>query len=395
MDAFTKLGRQLDERWRAAGHRASAFGSLACGALTELLADSPASGDDIARWAVASDSLPRQANQPISFGQPPITVYRGDGFYIEALYWLDGTTAIHDHAFAGAFAVLEGSSLHTTFAFDQSEFIDARIRLGSLSRENSELLAAGDVREIVAGRSFIHSLFHLDRPSVSLTVRTYADAQAYPQLEYRRPGLAMDSSFSPEAPARKLAVLDMLANTASQSFEPALHDYLRRADLLHCFRALEQTTVHASAHVHVAGGFEVVGERFAEHVPVLRGALAETVRQRNIHSRRERVHEPEQRFLLALLLNVTDRGELLNIVRERTGAEDPVEPLMQWMAALAKGGREAIGIDLDQAGLATLEGMVRGCSEDEICERYQVPRMNVAKWGMTLPRTQLLGSLLH
>ena len=37
------------------------------------------------------------------FSNFPITVYNCPEFYIELLVWTTGTTAIHQHAFSGAF----------------------------------------------------------------------------------------------------------------------------------------------------------------------------------------------------------------------------------------------------------------------------------------------------
>lgn len=394
MKAAVELGSRIDARWRDAGYRDDAFVELAQSELSRFVAAGDVSGADIATWALAVAELPRQANVPISFGQPPITLFRTDKFYVEALYWLDGTTAIHDHAFAGAFAVLEGSSLHTTFRFEQRDAIDSHIRLGNLHLADVELLHTGAVRPIIPGRSFIHSLFHLDRPSVSVTVRTYTHAASYPQLEYRRPGLALDSAFFPEGPGRRLAVLDMLANTDADRFVAALQLFLQRADLLHCFRALEQASVNPLVSGRTAAGFELVAERFGEHAATIRGAIADTVRQRNIYGRREHVHDPEHRFLLALLLNILDRRELLAMVRARTGDDDAVGRVVTWLRQMAETGPAALGIALDEAGLVVIEGTLRGWDEAEMTARG-CPPVALAKWGLTLPRTQLLRGLLH
>lgn len=394
MQPAVDLGSRIDARWRAAGYREDAFVELAHAELERFIAAGELSAADIATWAVVADELPRQANVPITFGQPPVTLYRTDKFYIEALYWLDGTTAIHDHAFAGAFAVLEGSSLHTTFAFDQADAVDSHLRVGRLSRAHAELLPSGAVRAIVPGRSFIHSLFHLDRPSVSLTVRTFTHAASYPQLEYRRPGLALDSAFFPEGPGRRLAVLDMLAKTDAERYAVALRQFLQRADLLHCFRALEQASINPAVTHCVASGLALVGERFGDHAATLHGAIADTVRQRNVYGRREHVHDPQHRFLLALLLNIPDRDELLTMVRARMGGDDAIAQVVTWLRQMAANGPHALGIALDTAGLIVIEGLLRGWDEAHMVASGG-DRLAVAKWSLTLPRTQLLHGLLQ
>jgi hypothetical protein len=37
------------------------------------------------------------------------------GTRIEALFWVDGTTSIHQHSFSGAFQVLAGKSIHSRY----------------------------------------------------------------------------------------------------------------------------------------------------------------------------------------------------------------------------------------------------------------------------------------
>src|SRR5213075_397838 len=74
---------------------------------------------DIVRWTLSADRLPKQ-NLEATFGNPPLTLYTCGGFYIQALFWLDGTTSIHDHAFSGAFTVLAGSSIHSRFEFERT-----------------------------------------------------------------------------------------------------------------------------------------------------------------------------------------------------------------------------------------------------------------------------------
>ncbi len=60
--------------------------------------------------------------------------HEGD-YFIQALTWMEGTTAIHDHAFCGAFMVLEGASLHVTYGFRTAERLaEDRLVVGDLAR---------------------------------------------------------------------------------------------------------------------------------------------------------------------------------------------------------------------------------------------------------------------
>ena len=136
------------------------------------------------------------------FGNPPITTYVGPRFFIDVYYWLDGTTTIHQHSFSGAFEVLLGGSVHSRYRFAKEREINPHFLVGQIEFNDVSLLSQGDIREIDSGSQFIHSLFHLDRPSVTITVRTYKAPGAPVQYSYLKPFLAVNP-FSTDASLTK------------------------------------------------------------------------------------------------------------------------------------------------------------------------------------------------
>ena len=48
-----------------------------------------------------AQALPEQMDVEAAFGNPPVTLFAGLRFHIDVYFWLDGTTEIHQHAFAG------------------------------------------------------------------------------------------------------------------------------------------------------------------------------------------------------------------------------------------------------------------------------------------------------
>jgi len=171
MRAIQELGDSVARAWLAADYADEAFPEIASHALreSELLRGSES---QLSEWFLTDTCLPDQ--QFREFGQPALTLYRGHKFYIELLYWLDSTTAIHQHSFAGAFGVFKGSSLHTQYDFHCDRVLSSELIVGDLIFRSSNLLTQGDVREIHPGKEFIHSLFHLERPSITLVVRTHS-----------------------------------------------------------------------------------------------------------------------------------------------------------------------------------------------------------------------------
>ena len=103
---FTELGRTVQARWKARNFSLAAFPEIACAALE---ARPPAEHVDVAaliRDFLLEDEQPFQTQS--SFGEPELVVFDDPRFYIQILFWLEGTTEIHQHQFSGAFHVLEG-----------------------------------------------------------------------------------------------------------------------------------------------------------------------------------------------------------------------------------------------------------------------------------------------
>src|SRR5882762_5482321 len=196
MKVFNELGELVETNWRKRDYLEDEFPEIAAQALAEIdLAKAGVSPWEIIRWVHAEPQLTRQQDIEGSFGNPPITLYNGPRFYIDIYFWLDGTTDIHQHGFAGAFQVLAGSSIHSRYSFRQEQAINTHFSLGEVSFKNTELLKKGDIRPIVPGKEHIHSLFHLDRPSCTITVRTVTASSKQPQYSYRKPYLAIDPFY--------------------------------------------------------------------------------------------------------------------------------------------------------------------------------------------------------
>jgi hypothetical protein len=158
---FVDLGRRVRERWQAVDFSLAAFPDIARTALEE---NPPAAQVDLValmRSFLRDDEQPHQTAS--GFGQPELVVFDDPRFYIQLLFWLDGTTQIHQHEFSGAFHVLVGSSLHAEFAFANVRPVTAHLRLGDLQLTGIELLETGRTVPITSGAGSIHSLFRISR----------------------------------------------------------------------------------------------------------------------------------------------------------------------------------------------------------------------------------------
>ena len=212
-------------------------------ALTELHRAPPhehASLADVMTWVATADraNFIAQRDPAATFGEPPVTVFRAEGFCIDVNLWGTSTTQIHEHAFSGAFAVLEGSSLQCRYAFEERRTISPALTLGELSFLGADHLQPGSCSPILPG-SLIHSLFHLQVPSATVVVRTYGEAEWLPQRSFDPPGLAITSAYTGTALAqRRSQLVQFLASAAVQGGQQVLADILARSTPLDAYLLL-------------------------------------------------------------------------------------------------------------------------------------------------------------
>jgi hypothetical protein len=196
MKFFAELGSVIERRWRDQNYDETVFPLIAERALAENPPSENVDAWDIIRWLFATTEIPSQQDVPGKFGDPPITLYSGPRFHVDVYFWLDGTTSIHQHAFCGAFHVLAGSSIHSQYSFHPQQFLNEHFAVGEIKLEKVELLEQGQSKPILPGKQYIHSLFHLDRPSATICVRTYHTSIGSPQYNFVKPHFAMDPFFT-------------------------------------------------------------------------------------------------------------------------------------------------------------------------------------------------------
>jgi hypothetical protein len=204
---FYELGSDLRDQWDDTGASTPDFAPLAADALDHYLRDCP-SWRDILIHAAGAQTLPRQGRRDEGFGQPALTLFWDRRFRIDVLFWRSSSIAIHEHGFAGAFAVLAGGSLVCRYAFDDRQQIGRDFETGRLRLEDAEVLSFGSVRLIPPGRRLIHSVYHLDVPSVSIVIKTN---RGLPRGEFTYQGLnvAFEPSRVPDGSWKKLQALEL------------------------------------------------------------------------------------------------------------------------------------------------------------------------------------------
>jgi hypothetical protein len=333
MDAFfNDLGAKVLERWKRENFSLEKFPEIARLAIAERL---PSEHVDLSAFIeefLLNDDQPLQTQS--GFGQPELVVFDHPRFYIQILVWMDGTTDIHQHEFSGAFHVMAGSSIHAQYAFEKAQSVTPHLRMGQLRMQNIELLETGRTAPIISGQSCIHSLFHLETPSVTVVVRTQNDPGMNPQFNYLPPFMAVDPLFHDTLTMRRKQLLDLLEQMQVPGYGALVLKMVDDLDfergfylLQHCMGALGELGDFATA----LGLFEKKHGALAAGVAA---TLEEGVRRDAIKGMRGAIVEPEHRFFLALLMNVSTRAELLHLVAQRFPEEVALETVMRWTLEL-------------------------------------------------------------
>jgi len=385
MELFNKLGAEIENLWRETNYDETHFPEIAARSLREANLPAQVSAWDVIEWTMQQTVLPEQQDLRGSFGDPPITLYNSPRFHVDVYFWLEGTTAIHQHAFCGAFQVLLGSSIHSWYEFERSEAINGFTELGNINLKLCELLSVGDVLPINAGKQYIHGLFHLEQPSATIVVRTHKSPMFLPQFSYHKPFLAIDPFFEEANTTKKMQCVTALIRAKHPRTDEFIADWLKSADFQTTFQILstlrgylrsnqvDQLFNLSAPQDRFESFLEVARERHGERANVFPKVFEHLDKLDEILRRRSYVTNPEHRFFLALLLNVEGRERIFSLIRERFPDSEPLDKVLDWTFDLAQtrvlGEKipNALGIvDFDDTDLFILEKLLQDKTPDEM-----------------------------
>jgi hypothetical protein len=332
MDPFFKnLGESVYKQWKKKNFDLTLFPEIARDALEKSKPSSNVDLQDLIHEFLLHDEQPFQSSS--GFGQPELILYDNPKFYIQALFWLDGTTDIHQHEFSGAFHVMAGSSIHATYDFEKARSITAHFRLGDLKLKHVSQLETGSTVSITSGRNCIHSLFHLETPSVTIVVRTHADPGTGPQFTYLPPHVAIDPVQQDGLTTRRKQLLDVLEQTEAPDYSDLVAEMLGDLDFERGFFILQ----NCIGHLRDLGTWEQVWNVFARKhgrlaAPV-KSTLEEIIRRDALTAMRITIEDVEHRFFLALLLNLERREDIVRLVGKQYGG-DALATILSWAEEL-------------------------------------------------------------
>lgn len=384
MELFQTLGAEIEKLWRDKNYDESLFPEIAANSLKEANLPEKISAWEVIGWTLEQTQMPVQQDVYAKFADPPITLYNSPRFHIDVYFWLEGTTAIHQHAFCGAFQVLHGSSLHSWYDFQRSESINTFTEIGGINLKLCEILHVGDVQPIWAGKQYIHGLFHLEQPSATIVVRTHKSPMFLPQFSYHKPFLAIDPFFEEPTALKKLQSITALIRSRHPETDKYISGLLEKSDFQTSFQILSTVRHYLQSNqvdqmFNLGAGanrfdalLDVVRNRHGERAEIFPKVFAHQAKVDEIVKRRSYITEPEHRFFLALLMNVEGKERIFSLVRQRFPDAEPVEKVLDWTFDLAQtrvlglNVPNALGIeDFADLDLFILESLLKDMTDDE------------------------------
>lgn len=181
-----QLADVLDQEWKELAYKQSAFPDLSAKHLKSLKDFSVPSFSEIASQLATID-LPPQTFNGLDFSDFPLTLVRKENFCIDIYFWNRSDTGIHDHHFHGAFKILAGSSMQVNYEFKTKIEHGMYLSEGELQQTSAKNLNQGDVEAIHKHDRFIHQVFHVEIPALTLCIRTPVVLSEAPLSVYMYP----------------------------------------------------------------------------------------------------------------------------------------------------------------------------------------------------------------
>jgi hypothetical protein len=334
-ELIENLAKAVEDQYQAAGRKRSRFPDVASKCLEEAGLHEKLRLADVLAWVGRAD-IGRQFDLADAFGDPPLTLWHNKEFRIEVYLWLETQTTIHDHRFSGAFQVLEGRTLHSSFAWETAETVAERLAVGEMTRTHTELLQCGGVRPIYGGPEMIHQALHLSTPTLTLIVRTHLEYDLLYQWRYWRPGLATVTSDVDDLLAKRLAVLRFLARGGPEHVADYMADLLKSGDPYHLFHAIQEHWTLFRDTERREEHLEAVRRTHGAWANHLKAVFEEPELKGTV--RWDSIEGEGPRFMAGILTTCPEPALVERLVGEFAPGRPANEATAGWMKALAETG---------------------------------------------------------
>jgi hypothetical protein len=239
---------------------------------------------------------------------------------------------------------MHGSSIHAHYKFEKARPVTPHMSVGNVRMTRIEILETGRTVAIASGHQTIHSLFHLDSPSITVVVRTQHDPGTGPQFNYLPPHMAIDPLHSDLLTMRRTQLLDVLEQTEDPGYAELVMEMLADLDFERGFYILQNCMGHLQQLDAWDAAMKLFKKKHGTLAAGVAATLHEEIRRDIIKSLRSSITNPEHRFFLALLMNAPTRADLLALIAQRFGKQSPVDIVLRWMEELMEASDEGVTI---------------------------------------------------
>jgi hypothetical protein len=364
------MGDTIEKRWSRTGYKPNELTSIACESIKAAAIHRSIDEDEIIRWVYGVQRLPEQFDRFGKFGRPPLTVWITKHLLIDLYFWTVPEISIHDHAFIGAFINLVGDSLHCLYQFEASEPASSGIGVGNLYLEKVEYLEPGSIRAFQAEPRFIHRVWHLSCPTITLAVRTKEHPYAKFQYDYLMPGLAVESRASTSIEfKRRRQFLNYLFERKHSSRSQFAEQLIRNSDAWESFHYLSDLLKYRARKGQEDGvEIEQLSDAFRKAhkrwIDTALKALDWSLVVRSIQW--PNLSSLEQRFLLVLLCTFTEQRPIVEWVARRYVTSSWRELITKWLVEIVE--RDAVGFELVPMHLQIIMHLLSAPSDESVLE---------------------------
>jgi len=370
---FTAIGTRVLERWKQQSFDEHALPSIACDILSEGHLES-LNPERLAAELVHQatfDSMQTMA----AFSDLALNVFQHPRFFIEVLYWATGTTTIHEHSFSGAFYVWHGQSLNIEYSFQEQKYFNSRFRIGDLNIYRVERLQKGAIKSIRSGPALIHTVFHLECPSITVVIRTHQNPDALPQFEYRYPHVAIDTTQIDPATVKRIQAINIGATCFGWRSKGMLSPFFAKTsmdDIYRIYRSLDLNGISEEERKKIE--CTICSKAYGDEI--LRSIEREKI-VRYIVGLRRKVTDSDTRMCLALLANIAERTEILKFIEREYSTDMPEMVMAKWVFSLSSNqviNSSILDIDIKDIARAIKSpdngGVARMLSNEVVLEEF-------------------------
>ncbi len=294
------------------------------------------------------------------------------GMYLH--YWFDDIATPHHHAWTGFFMNLKGRVIHSVYDFIPAERMGAHLAFGELRNHTTELITEGMAVPVHPGDGYIHSLWHIDSPCISLSVRIKSSKFSPDALtlDYDRwSGTAFCVSQRDDV-SQLYKWLRLQLKTNEGNYYRIIDDIIVQEDVTTVILLLGMI-MNTEMDLDLA---DYLNDHVPDKAPGLRErypAFAEGLARNRLFSNiRLNVTEPELRGLFGALYLASDLNHFLEIFSLIFPDHEPKQKAARLLyLSVATPAVEAGSTELKMELLGFFESILKGQNYQQVCESIE------------------------